>query len=134
MLIVDPREVVYGGVTWAGVTSVAVERKASRSFAEYGGSGPHAVLADVPEQRVEVTVVQELADDDMDAPVPGWEGELEFETASNASDAGRRRVSMRAVVLGVRYAVSRKSGSSRTVELLAVSADGVADPVTVEAI
>jgi hypothetical protein len=134
VLIIDPREVSFGASTWSGVTSVAIERKAARSFAEYAGTGPHVVLADVPEQRVEVTVVQELLGEDMDAPVPGWAGELSFETALNGSAAGRKRVSMQAVVLGVRYAASRKSGSVRTVELLAVSADGATDPVSVEAV
>lgn len=134
MLIIDPREVVFGASTWAGVTSVSIERRAAKSFAEYAGTGPHVVLADVPEQRVEVTVVQELLSDDMDAPVPGWTGGLSFETALNGSQAGRTRISMQAVVLGVRYSASRKSGSVRTVELLAVSPDGAADPVTVEAV
>ena len=134
MLIVDPREVSFGAVTWAGVTSVAIERSAAKSFAEFGAVGPHVVLADVPEQRVEVTVVQEFLADDMDAPVPGEAGALSFETALNGSDAGRRSVSMTAVVMRVRYSASRKSGSVRTVELLAVSSDGAADPVTVAAV
>ena len=132
MLYLHPREVTFGGVTWSNVASVAIERAAARSFVEAGGVGPHAVIADVPEQRVGVTVVQELLADDMDAPVPGWQGTLAFETALNSSGAGRRRVSMAAVVLGVSYRVSRRSGSARTVELVAVSGDGVADPVTVE--
>lgn len=131
MLIVDPREVSFGGATWASVTSVAIERRAAKSFAEYGASGPHIVLADVPEQRVEVTVVQELSADDMDAPVPGDLGALSFETALNSSSPGRKMVSMDAVVMGVTYAVSRKTGSVRTVGLLAVSSDGSVDPVTV---
>ena len=131
MLIVDPLEVTFGAATWASVTSVAIERRAARSFAEYGADGPHVVLADVPEQRVEVTVVQELLADDMDAPVPGELAELSFETALNSSSSGRKTVSMDAVVLGVKYGVSRKSGSVRTVDLLAVSGDGSADPVRV---
>jgi hypothetical protein len=134
VLIIDPRAVSFGASAWDGVTSVSIARRAARSFEAYGGTGPHVVLADVPEQRVEVTVVQELLSDDMDTPVPGWTGELSFETALNGSQAGRNRVSMQAVVMGVRYSASRKSGSVRTVELLAVSADGAADPVSVEAV
>jgi hypothetical protein len=131
VLIVDPREVSFGSATWGRVTSVAIERRAAKSFAEYGADGPHVILADVPEQRVEVTVVQELLADDMDAPVPGELAALSFETALNSSSSGRKTVSMNAVVLGVKYGVSRKTGSVRTVELLAVSSDGAADPVSV---
>ena len=131
MLIVQPREVSFGPVTWAGVSSVSIERRAERSFTEFAGEGPHAVLADVPEQRVGVTVVQELLEDDMDAPSPGESGTLSFETALNSSAAGRKRVTLTGVVMHVRYAVSRKAGSVRTVELVAVSSDGVVDPVTV---
>lgn len=132
MLFLHPRVVSFGGVDWSGVESVAIERSAARSFVEYGDSGAHAVLADVPEQRVEVRVTQELLGEDMDVPRPGEVGTLEFETAPNSSGAGRRRVSMAAVVLGVKYQVSRKGGSARTVDLVAVSADGQADPVLVE--
>ena len=131
MLVVDPREVVFGTAAWSGVTSVAVARRAAKSFAEYGASGPHVVLADVPEQRVEVTVVQELASDDMDAPLPGEMAALSCQTALNGSQAGRKVGSMDAVVLDVRYGVSRRSGAVRTVELLAGSGDGASDPVTV---
>lgn len=134
MLFLHPRVVSFGGSDWAGVESVAIERSAARSFVEFGEQGPHAVLADVPEQRVEVRVVQELLGEDMDVPRPGEIGTLGFETAPNSSGAGRKRVSMTAVVMGVKYQVSRKGGSARTVDLIAVSADGAADPVLVEAV
>jgi hypothetical protein len=134
MLFLHPRVVSFGGVDWSGVESVAIERAAARSFVEFADTGPHTVLADVPEQRVEVRVVQDLLGEDMDVTRPGEIGTLGFETAPNSSGAGRKRVSMTAVVLGVKYQVSRKGGSSRTVELVAVSADGAADPVTVEAV
>ena len=131
MLFLFPKEAGFGSATWSNVTSVAIERKAEKSFLEFADGGSHVVLADVPEQRVSVTVIQELLSDDMDEPSPGEQGLLSFETAPNASGAGRKRVSMTAVVLGVDYQVSRKAGSVRRVDLVAVSADGVADPVGV---
>jgi len=131
MLIVQPREVSFGSVVWSDVASVAIERKAGRSFLEFGDEGSHVVLADAPEQRVEVTVVQELLEDDMDAPSPGESGVLTFETALNSSTAGRKQVTLTGVVMNVKYTVSRKAGSVRTVDLVAVSSDGVVDPVLV---
>ena len=131
-MFLNPREVAFGLVTWSNVASVTIERSAERSFVEFSDDGPHVVLADVPEQRVDVRVSQELLGDDMDVPKPGEEGTLVFETAPSSSGANRRSVSMTAVVLNVKYQVSRKSGSARTVELIAVSSDGLVDPVTVE--
>jgi hypothetical protein len=43
-------------------------------------------------------------------------------------------VSMTAVVVALSYGATRKAGSSRTVELVAVSSDGVADPVSMAAV
>ena len=134
MLIVQPRGVSFGAVVWSGVSSVSIGRRAAKSFVEFGDEGPHAVLADVPEQRVDVTVVQELAGDDAGALVPGESGVLSFEAGPNSSGAGRTRVTLTGVVMSVRYAVSQRSGSVRTVELVAISSDGVVDPVVVESV
>lgn len=132
MLFLFPTGVEFAGAAWPGVTSVAIGRRAEKSIVEFGDGGSHVVLADVPEQRVEVTVSQELTADDAGGPVPGEEGALGFETGPTGSGAGRRRVSVSAVVLGVTYRVSKKSGAIRVVELVGVSSDGVADPVVVE--
>lgn len=134
MLVLNPRSVVFGSSTWAGVTSVSVDRDAERLVAEIGASGPHVVLADVPEQRVRVRVVQEMEGDDLGSPTPGEQAALGFVTAPNASSAGQRAVDLTAVVTGVRHEVSRRGGAVRTVSLLAVSPDGVSDPVSVTAV
>ena len=134
MLLLNPRSVSFGAQTWSGVTSVSVDRDAERLIAEIGPTGPHVVLADVAEQRVRVKVVQEMDGDDLSAPEPGDEGAMSFTTSPNASAAGQASVSLTAVVTGVRYEVSRRGGAVRTVSLLAVSSDGVADPVSVQAV
>ncbi len=131
MFFLNPGKVTFGSVVWPGVSSVAVGRGAARSVVEFGDAGPHAVLADVPAQRVVVTVVQDLLGDDLDSPVPGDAGTLEFETAPNRGDAGRKRVTASVVVLSVSYRVAGRNGSARTVEFVAVSGDGVTDPVAV---
>ena len=64
MLFLFPTDVEFAGAVWPGVTSVAIGRRAEKSIVEFGDGGSHVVLADVPEQRVEVTVSQELTADD----------------------------------------------------------------------
>lgn len=131
MLILNPRRVTFGPATWSHVESVAIERTGEKTIAQWSDDGPHVVLADVPEQRVTVKVGQALQGEDISAPVPGDEALLSFETAANSSAADRTTVSLTAVVTGVSYGVTRKSGTARTIELLAVSSDGSSDPVTV---
>lgn len=130
MLVLNPRRVVFAGTEWPGVTLVAVDREATRVAVEWGDAGPHPTFADVTEQRVGVRVVIELGDEDVGSPVPGAAGTLSFHTSRSGSEGGRRRVSMSAVVTGVSHELSLKRGAVRTIDLVAVSADGAADPVT----
>ena len=130
MLILNPRVVHFGVATWDDVIAVAIDREAHRTVEEWSDLGPYAVLADVPEQKVRVTVVQEVARDDVNTPRPGEAGTLVFFTSPTASDAGRKKVSCGAVVLEVRHELSVKKGAVRTVVLAGVS-DGEADPVVV---
>lgn len=132
MLFIDPRRVAFAGAAWDGVSSVAIERRASKTVLEWDGAGPHAVLADVPEQRVTVRVVREVGGDDAGVPAPGEAGTLVFESGPNAGDVARRRVTVSCVVVSVGYAVSARRGATRTVELVGVSSGGAVDPVAVE--
>lgn len=133
MLILNPSRVLFAGAAWEDVTLVAVERTASRVVREWGDAGPHVVLADAPEQRVDVRVERSLVRDGPDGPRPGDSGELSFCTSPTGSEAGRVRVRAVCVVLSSRYELSGKRGAVRVVELAAVSADGAADPVQVSA-
>lgn len=144
MLVLRPEAVSFAGEAWVGVESVAVERRAVRTQAELSGDGPHAVWADVPEQRVTIRVARSAGGDDLGGPALGAMGELTFETTANGSDADRARVRVTAVVTGVSYGADRGGGGGgggvgafgvgirRTVEFIGLSADGMADPVTVE--
>lgn len=133
MLVLSPREVRFGGETWAGVASVAVDRRASRAVVEWSDAGPHAAFADVAEVEVRVRVTQHLDADASDGPEAGASGTLTFVTAPGRSGAHRRRVSAACVVLGVTHEVSERRAGVRTIELVAVSPDGGAgDPVSVE--
>ena len=131
MLVLNPKRVSFDGDIWGNVASVEVNRFGEKIAVEYGDDGPHAVFADVPEQKVNVKVVQELLSDDIDEPVPGVSASLTFETAANSSGAQRKRVAFDAVVTGVQYSVSVRGGASRTVWLVALSSDGVDDPISV---
>jgi len=131
MLVLKPRRVEFDGETWGNVGSVAISRTAESMVVEWSDSGPHVVLADVPEQRVSVEVVQSLLGEDMDEPRPGRTGTLSFETGSSSTDASTDTVSMTAVIERVWYEVSVSRGSSRRVRLVAVSSNGSADPVSV---
>lgn len=130
MLILHPREVSFASVPWKGVASVVVDRVATKVVAEGGDSGPHAVFVDCPEQRVTVRVSMDITDDSIAAPDLGTLGVLEFATAPTGVNAARARVTASAVVTGVVHELSLKKGAVRTVELVAVSSNGAADPVT----
>ena len=130
-MALNPRQVEFDGVTWGNVSSVAISRNAQTMVAEWSDSGPHVVLADVPEQRVSVEIVQSLLGEDMDEPKPGAMGTLSFETSATSTGVTTDTVSMTAVIERVWYEVSVSRGSSRRVKLLAISSDGLADPVSV---
>ena len=129
MLILNPREVRFGSALWEDVVAISIDRAAHKTVEEWSDLGPYAVFADVPEQKVRVTIVQEVARDDVNVPRPGEAGTLEFHTSPTASDAGRKKVSCAAVVLESRHELSIRKGAIRTVILAAIS-DGAADPVS----
>ncbi|MBI1190680.1 MAG: hypothetical protein GC200_08395 [Tepidisphaera sp.] len=131
MLVLNPSSVTFGSATWSNVTALVIERAAQKQVTEWSDNGPHAVLADVPEQVVKVRVVSEVVSGDPNGPSTGASGVLTATTGPNASDALRRVISIAAVVVGVSYELSQKKGAVRTVDLVAVSSDGASDPVSV---
>lgn len=131
MLVLNPRSVVFGSTAWDGVTAIAVDRRAEREVLSWGDLGPHAVLADAPEQRVELRVVQELTREDVGSPRPGEQAELSFHTSPSLASAGRKKVSATAVVLRVTHELRAPAAAIRTIHLVAISADGSADPLVV---
>lgn len=131
MLVIKPAVVEFRGEAWLRVASVSVSRFADRLVVEHGEQGPHVVFVDVPEQRVEVSVVQELAGDDLGGPDVSERGTFRFETTPSGGDAGARRVSMTAMVVGVSVELSTRGGHRRRVRLIAETDDGADDPVSV---
>lgn len=131
MLVLNPQSVTLLGQRVEGVRRVAVHRTPERSLLEWGNLGPYAIFADVPEQRVEVELVADLARGSLDGPAPGEEGTLEFFTAPTAGSGGRRRVEVAVVITAVHHEVEPGGKAQRRVRMAALSSDGVADPIDV---
>jgi hypothetical protein len=131
MLLLNPRLVKFGADTWPDIAAIAIDRAAHRTVEDWSDMGPYAVVADVPEQKVRITITQEVVRDDIHVPRPGESGVLSFCTSPTASDAGRRRFTAAAVILDVRHDLSLRKGALRTITLAVISADGLTDPITV---
>jgi hypothetical protein len=131
VLILNPREVTFSGAAWPNVTVVAIDRKATRLAVSWSDNGPHPTFADAPEQDATVRVVMDVEREDIDGPRPGERGTLGFVTSPTASDASRRRVAVTCVVTGVAHELSFERGSVRTVNLIALSTNGAADPISI---
>lgn len=135
MLLLQPKSVRFGDTDWAGVRSVAIDYKSEKAIAEWSDDGPHVVFADVARQKVVIRVTQELGADDLVTPGLGEAGTLALESARNASGADVSRVDVSGVVTDVTYTLrggaSATSPGTRTITLIAVSADGTTDPVRV---
>lgn len=134
MIWLDPTRVTLAGAALEGVSSVSVDRKATRFVEEHSDFGPHIVFADAPERRVTVRVVRRVGADGAGTFRPGDSGELAFEVGASASAAGGRRVSMQVVVQSIANRVDPKAGATQMIECVALSSDGAADPVSDEAV
>lgn len=130
MLILNPDIVIFQGDTLEGVLAVALDRRPAKEVVEHDDLGPHATFADVPEQRVELTVRQELRRGDLSLMAPGDEGTLELWTAPGASDAGRRKLTASVVCLRIEHDLTRKA-PVRMMRFIAVSTSSATDPITI---
>jgi len=130
MLILNPDIVKFDGERLEGVLAVALDRRPAKEVVEHDDLGPHATFADVPEQRVELNVRQELRRGDLSLMAPGNEGLLELWTAPGASEAGRRKLSATVVCLRIEHDLSKKA-PARTIRFIAISASSATDPITI---
>ncbi len=131
MLILNPPKLTLLAIDYSNIDSVKVDRLAHKETIEWSDSGPHAVFADIPETRVEISIVQRMeapSDQAIDAPKPGQAGALEVITSPNASQARRKKLTAQVVIRSVRTEVSPTS-ARRTISLIAISPDGSTDPV-----
>lgn len=139
MLIVHPEIVRLGALTIENVSSVIIERTATKLIVDWSDSGPHVVLADVPEQRVSVRIVHEptLQEGTLsDGVRPGDLAQLSVIFATNSGHSLRRKLTAQAMVSDVKYQIQQRAGPGRdgTVRHLTcvlISPDGAVDPITI---
>jgi len=135
MIWLNPTGVTLFGVALGGVSSVAVDRLATRTAEEHGDLGPHVVFVDAPEQRVTVRVRRRVDEASVGALAgvhPGSMGALSFRVAPSKSDRNGLTVRVTVVVRGVDHAFSERDGFVQTITMTAVSSDGAADPIVEE--
>jgi len=130
MIIFWPRRVTFGAETWDGVVAVSIDRVGVRAVVEWSDYGPHPIFADSPELRTTITVSMEIMRGVVASPRPGQVAMLTVDISPNTSQSQVRRVTAQAVVVRVTHDLTVKKGAVRTIELLAVSSDGAADPIT----
>jgi hypothetical protein len=131
MLILNPKKVTFAGAAWPNVTALTIDRTASRLTIGHTDAGPHPTFADAPEQRTGIKVMVELDQGDVNAPRPGDQGTLTFVTSPTPTDAARRRVTLTGVITNVTHELSTKRGALRTIDLIAISTNAAADPISV---
>ena len=136
MLITTPAAVRFDTVTLDDVVLIAVERSAERAIVEWSDLGPHPTFADVPEQRITVKVSRRIARGDLSALTPGHLGELSFVVSHAGTAAAAKKHAAQCVVLGVKYDLSaaasgKQPSAVQTIELVAVSSTGSAEPFVV---
>jgi len=129
MLTLHPTTVRFDATPWPDVVRIAVERSTPRLVLDRADAGPHPTFADAPEVTTTITVTSDVPRGDPAAPIPGDRGLLAFVSAPAATSAARHHACT-AVVTRVAYASSPRSGAVRTVELVALSSDGAADPIS----
>ncbi len=138
-MLITPDIITFGPLTLDNIQYLAVDRAAERLAAEWTDSGPHAVFADVPEQRVTLRLTRRILGQAPASVVPGQRETLTADFAPHSSGAKRRRLTVTAVVTSVDYqfaGADAASGSSRStrqaITFIALSPDGSADPVTIQ--
>ena len=138
MLITTPANVRFDTLTIDDVTLIAIERSAERAIVEWSDLGPHPTFADVPEQRITVKVARRIARGDLSAPTPGQLGDLSFVVSPQGTAAAAKKHAAQCVVLSVKYdlvsapgASTRAPGAIQTIELVAISSSGSAEPFTI---
>lgn len=130
MLLLSPTRVRFGGQEWTHVRAISVSREVSKRVVDFADAGPHAVFADAPEVTTRLEVRQELTSTSLGSPAPGQRAVLTAEVSAGPGNGRAATLSADAVVLNVRV----EAVGERRIELVALSATGAADPITIEAV
>ena len=130
-LWLNPENVTFAGAELGGVVYLRLERKREKLIVERGDSGPQALFVDCVGCDAEF-VLRRVPGEWETPPLPGTKGEITFEVARGSSRAGRVLVSADVVLVSAATELSGRKGAVQEMRFLAVSADGVSDPVRVE--
>lgn len=135
MLALAPQSVTLFGAPLADVDALAIDRRSSKQTEERTDLGPHLVFADVPEQRVTVSITRTLTRDEASTLRPGQQGELRFTVSPSDSDARRRTFVATVVLLSIDHDLSTRAGAAagagarQRIHAVALSTDGASDPI-----
>ena len=132
MLILNPDTVRFGGDLWPHVSSVVIDRAATRLVDDRTDTGPFSTFVDAPEQRITIRIVQELEATDVPGPTLAAAGEFEVLVSPNRSDAQRVRIRTQAVISDLRTDLRKPASAARTITLIALSVDGKTDPIQID--
>lgn len=130
MFLLSPTRVSLGALVLQNVAAVSIDRAPFREAVEFSDAGPHATFADIPEQKVLITIQQHLTATDIAAPLPSASATLTIHARPNASDAGSITMQSTVVVRACTHTLSPK-GATRTLSLIAISSSGTTDPITI---
>jgi hypothetical protein len=150
-MYLSPATVAFADEIWPGIASITIDRTAVREVLAFSDGGPHPTFADCPEQRTQITVRTEvlsgvaLARDVAGEPIhpvcrPGRAGLLTFTTLAGKGgrtqgSGGDCRYSCSVVLLSCTHECiggGKRAGVVRTATFVAISPDGLADPIGVE--
>ena len=130
MLWIDPDRVTFNGAPLPGVTAIALSRAAERTTIEWTDNGPHPTFADAPEQRTTIRITRTIAPGEPLTLKPGDAAALTFRAAPSLAHAGASSVSASLVITAIAHAADPKRPLTQTIDAIALSADGAADPIT----
>lgn len=130
MIWLNPRRVTIGSTQLSHVSSVVINRVANKLAVEYSDLGPQAAFADVPEERVTIKIKRAVTSGGAGDLRPGDRAALSFRTAPSAADAVTREINAEVVLTAVEHTVDATRGGAQTIDAVAVSPDGLTDPVS----
>jgi hypothetical protein len=133
MLFLNPHTVTLGAVVLDRVSAIIVDRTADRLALEYSDAGAYPIYADVPEQRVTVTIVRDLLEGDpliLSSMVPGYQVTLAFATSPADSEAQLMNYSASLVITAVKHELKRGKSAIQRIVGVAIATSGNLDPFT----
>jgi hypothetical protein len=129
MLWLNPQQVMLGSALLGNVESLTIDRSPRKTALEWTDLGPHLSFADVPEQRIDIRLTRRLIESESTDLEPGDEVSLIARRAPSASAAQVIEIAATVVILRIDHSISKSRGARQHIHAIAISSDGLADPV-----